>query len=320
MTIRTNQISTWVFVTGVIRSGTTFLGKILSFPANVDYIHEPFHGGYTLPDKRVLLPRYVRPGDSSQAVRRFKADVQKLYQYRIGMRTSSYDGDPWHRKVLKSLVGSRGPFYLRLAKLNPFHRAAIIKDPIGKMAAGFLYREFNTTPVILIRHPVSLAASLQRLNWWPEVHEFAVQPTLVEDFFADERDFLRRDWPNRMMESMAHWRATYKVLLSQAQTHGDWEVITHEALSAAPIETTQKLYSALGLPWHTSYEDKLHALTGGDNAATARAGRVQDFKRDSAGIFQMRRDSIPIGQRREIFDIVQDVALQVYSRESFAID
>jgi len=243
-----------------------------------------------------------------------------LYNYNIGIRAARYDGDPWYRKTIKSVFGSRGPVYLRLAKFNPFHQAVIIKDPIGKMVTEFLYREFDTTPVIIIRHPVSLAASLNRLGWWPEMQEFAVQPNLVEDYFEYESDFLTREWPNRMLESMAHWRATYKVLLQQADKYLDWQVITHEKLCEQPVAVVRQLYQNLDLPWADSYADKLRQLTSGSNSAEARKGRVQDFHRDSSNIFELRRDSIPKEQRRKIFEIVKDVALQIYDRESFAID
>jgi hypothetical protein len=38
-----DKIDNWIFVTGVPRSGTTFAGKILSLPLEVDYTHEPFN-------------------------------------------------------------------------------------------------------------------------------------------------------------------------------------------------------------------------------------------------------------------------------------
>jgi len=315
-----DQINNWIFVTGVIRSGTTFLGKILSIPLEIDYIHEPFHGGYTLPDRRFLLPHYVRPNDLSEAAQRYREQVAHLYRYNIAMRTSHHPDDAWYRTAIKTLVGSRGPYYLRLAKWNPFHQAAVVKDPIGKMVAGFLHREFDTTPVIIVRHPVSLAASLARLEWWPEVREFAVQEDLIADYFADEPDFLFRSWPNRMLEAMAHWRVTYKVLLRQAAQYPDWQVVTHEELSKRPIEVARHLYNALDLPWSDAVARTIRKLTSGSNSATVRPGRVQDFKRDSASIFQLRRDSVPIEQRRQIFEVVKDVALDLYSLDSFAIE
>lgn len=318
--IRTDRISQWMLVTGVIRSGTTILGKVLSFPIEVDYLHEPFHGGYTLEDRRALLPRYVRPGDSSDTAEAYRSRVASLYDYDIGAWTTYYDGDPWYRTAAKTLAGSRRPLYLRLAKMNPFHRAAVIKDPFGKMVAELLYREFDTTPVIVVRHPVALAASLRRLGWWPEVHEFAVQPDLVEDYFDDERDFLEKSWPNRMLESMAHWRATYKILLTQAGRYENWHVVRHEDFCAQPVAVARKLYDALDLPWSDRYAGKLRSLTGASNSAGARDGHVQDFQRDTSSLFEMRRDSIPVEERRQIFEVVGDVALDLYSRDSFALD
>jgi hypothetical protein len=34
----------------------------------------------------------------------------------------------------------------------------------------------------------------------------------------------------------------------------------------------------------------------------------------------MRRDSLSLEERKAIFEVVEDVALQIYTRESFAID
>jgi len=319
VTIRTDQITNWILVTGVIRSGTTILGKVLSFPLEVDYLHEPFHGGYTLNDRRVLLPRYVHPDDTSPEAEAYRDHVAHLYRYEIGAWTTHYDGDPWYREAAKRLVGSRRPFYLRLAKLNPFHQTALIKDPFAKILAEFLYQEFDTVPVILVRHPVSLAASLRRLDWWPEMHEFAVQPDLVDDFFADEPEFLQRSWPNRMLESMAHWRATYKILLTQAERHPDWQIVRHEDFCENPVEVTRSLYDALDLPWGSRYARKLRSLTGASNTAQAQNDHVQDFQRNSSNLFELRRDAVPLEQRRRIFNVVKDVALQLYSRESFAL-
>jgi hypothetical protein len=44
-----------------------------------------------------------------------------------------------------------------------------------------------------------------------------------------------------------------------------------------------------------------------------------DLRRDSAQIFETRRNAIAPEQRRALFEIVKDVALKLYSRESFAI-
>jgi hypothetical protein len=45
-----------------------------------------------------------------------------------------------------------------------------------------------------------------------------------------------------------------------------------------------------------------------------------DLSRNSADIFEMRRDSLSLAERQAIFKVVEDVALELYPRESFAID
>jgi hypothetical protein len=313
------KIENWIAVTGVIRSGTTFVGKVLSLPLSVDYIHEPFNGGWSLPEERPFRPRYVRPGRDGEATRAYREHLAHLFRYDFALNSILHDGDPWHKWVAKRLVGSRGPFYLRLAKLNPFHRAAVIKDPTCRLVTEYLYRTFDVTPVIVVRHPASLAASLRRMGWWPGLEEFARQPDLVEDFFAGEEDFLHRDWPSPLMEAMAHWRASYKMLLAQADRYPDWQVVTHEELCRRPVTVFQRLYEALSLPWSSSVARRIRRLTEGASARP-RNGQGMDLRRDSAQIFETRRDAIAPEQRRALFEIVKGVALQRYSRESFAID
>lgn len=316
----TDAIDTWIAVTGVIRSGTTFAGTVLSLPLEVDYLHEPFNGGYSLPDSRPFRPRYVRPEADDADARAYRAQLAKLLSYDFALPTTHNPKDSLFWKAAKTAVGSRGPFYLRLAKLNPFHRAAVLKDPTCKLAAEYLYRTFGITPVILIRHPASLAASLKRVGWWPGVREFAEQPDLVEDYFPDERDFLTREWESPLLKSAAHWRAAYKVLLTQAAKYPDWHVITHEALSARPLPIFEHLYDAFGLPWSAAVEHKIRALTQGHGSAEALRGKVMDLQRNSSEIFALRRNSLSVEERRAIFEIVKDVALQVYSEDSFALD
>jgi hypothetical protein len=236
------------------------------------------------------------------------------------MRSARYDGDPTVRALTKKVVGSRGPFFLRLAKVNPFHRAAVIKDPMAGLTTGFLNREFGVRPVVIVRHPVSLAASLRRLGWFPELYDFQLQPDLIDDFLQEENDILDRTWANRLLESMAHWRLLHRVLLDQASRNGGWIVITHEELSAEPLTVFRRLYRDLDLPWSAFVANKIQSLTQQNGKIHAQNGRVQDFQRDSARIFEARRNEIPVDLRRTIFEITFDVACDLYPRKSFVLD
>jgi len=314
-----NNIKNWIFVTGVIRSGSTFVGKVLSLPLQVDYIHEPFNPICGMPGMKNFY-RYIRPSLETREVQHYHELAKSIFDYKLTLRNPTSSKDSWSRKVVKKLVGGRGRFYLRLAKLNPFHQTAIIKDPTGNLLTEYLHVHFGVKPIIVIKHPLSFIASLKRVNWWPQPSEIMDQPHLIEDYFSQELEFVERKYPNQFIGSAAYWRATYKVLLQQASQYPSWQVLTIEELSQNPIPTFHMLYHNLDLPWSDRLKKNIIALTQGHGSAQARPGIVQDLQRNSADIFKHHRDSLSLTERREIFEMTQDIALQVYSRESFAID
>ncbi len=307
-------IEKWIFVTGAPRSGTTFVGRILSAPLSVDYIHEPFNPDCGMPgfETRFL---YLRP--ASSAAHRYAPLFDRLFRYDFRLRTGLYPNDSVLRRTIKRVVGSRGPFYLRIAKWNPFHRAAVIKDPIGCLLTEYLASEYGVRPLVMVRHPVAFVASALRLGWRLEPARLAKQPELVRDHFDHEPDFLAREWGDPVESAAALWRALNKVLLAQARTHPEWTVVTHERLSRAPQEEFRRLFSEFDLRWTNRMARLVERRTGGSRVEAA-SGRVQDFRRDSARIFELRRDMLSPPQRRRVLDITGDVALALYPEESFA--
>ena len=317
--LRKNKIQNWIFVTGAIRSGTTFVGMVLSLPREVDYIHEPFNPQCGIPGMNRWYP-YVRSSLETEEMQGFHTLTQSIFTYDLTLRKNIPRNDPPLRKLTKQLIGSRGPFYLRLAKSNPWHNAAVIKDPIGNLLSEYLHTHFGVKPVIIVKHPVSFIASLKRVNWWPHLGEINDQLHLIEDYFSDELEWISQDFSDPIKAASAYWRAVHKVLFKQVSQYPNWQLITHEELSQYPVETFQYLYKELNLPWSHRIQSKIVKQTQGNKSVNARKGVVQDFKRNSANIFKIRRDSLPIEERRVIFEIVKDVALQLYPIESFAVD
>lgn len=319
MKLAISNIKNWIFVTGVIRSGTTFVGMVLSLPLEVDYIHEPFNPQCGLPGMSRWYP-YIRPNLDSKEMKRYHSLTQKIFSYDFTLRNKIPESDPWLRKATKRIIGSRGPFYLRLAKPNIFHRAAVIKDPTANLLSEYLHLNFGVKPVILIKHPLSFIASLKRVSWWPQISEINDQPHLVEDYFADKPEFLCNDFSDPILGAAAYWRAVHQVLLTQATKYPSWQLVTHEDISQNPVSVFKHLYDALELPWSKKVEIKILKQTQSCSSPQARKGRVQDFNRNSSEIFRTSRDSLSLTERIKIFDIVEDVALKIYTRESFSID
>jgi hypothetical protein len=283
------KIKNWIYVTGAPRSSTTFVGKILTVPFKVDYIHEPTSPvmGMQGMDRRFL---YIKPGS------------------------------PVLKKNIKRIVGSRGPFYLRLAKMNLFHKAAVIKDPDGCLLTEYLVSKYGVKPVILIRHPVTFVASVLRIPWELDLIPIRAQKDVVEEYFSDDKEFINRKFAGGLEGAAALWRALNKIILVQLERNEDWHFITHESLCMKPLEHFRKLYDAFDLPWSNRIKRIIIKHTSPRNKVEASEDRVQDFKRHSAKLFEHRLRMIAKDQRRKIFEITKDVAIKIYSEESFSLD
>lgn len=307
----------WVYVTGAPRSGTTFVGTILSTPWSVDYIHEPFNPDCGMPgiERRFL---YLRPSEPAPVV--YDEAIQSLFSYRLRLRTGIYAEDPPWKRIVKGIVGSRGPFHLRFAKHNAFRKAIVVKDPIGCMLTEHLASRAPIRPVILIRHPVAFVASMLRLGWAADLEALTSQPALVEDFFARERGRFEVPPDDPVSVSAVLWWALNRVLLRQAARHPGWIVVTHERISADPLTELRRLFRDLGLPWSSRVERRIRKRTARSNSAEARRGHTQDFSRDSRSLFEHRARSLSVGARRTVFELTADVARDLYEVKSFGLD
>lgn len=317
--IATNKINNWIFVTGLIRSGTTFVGTTLSIPKEVDYIHEPFNPQCGIPGINQWYP-YIQPDLPTEDMNQYHEKVKKIFTYNFELKNHIPKEDPWVRRNIKRIIGSRGPFNLRLAKINPFHKNAIIKDPTGVLLTEYLYINFKVKPVIIIKHPTSFIASLKRVGWWKTPHEISNLSCLTENYFSDFLDIFEKTHSNPIVESTKYWCVVHKTLLEQARKYPDWQVIKHEELSKDPVQIFKALYTKLDLPWSKAIEKKIVTQTQGNRSAKAQKGRVQDFRRNSADIFKASQQSLTIEERQKIFEVFQSMTPDIYHRDSFAID
>ncbi len=310
----------WIFVTGAPRSGTTFAGKILSTPLAVDYIHEPFNPACGLPGMNTRYA-YVRPGTEEE--RDLRRLVSRMLAYDFRLTTAFYERDTLLKRLAKSAVGSRGPYYLRLARLNPLSRYAVVKDPVGCLLTGWLTREFGFRSVVLLRHPIAFVASTRRLGWNLREHLDALiaQPDLLDDWFGPElQELLGRRWSTHAERGAVLWRALNAVLLRQAAEQDDIMVLRHEDLSARPVPAFRSLYERLDLPWSPRVERRVRRLTEAGNRVEAGKGRVQDFVRDSAGLLDLRLGQVEADERTRIWELTRDVAEPHYPQETFMVE
>lgn len=304
----------WIFVTGAPRSGTSFVGSILSWPWSVDQIFEPTDPvvGMAGIDRRYI---YLRPHARDD---RYARLLNCIFEYDIAYRCPPpAPGDSWITRGRKRLLGPRGAFHLRLARLNPFHECAVIKDPDGCLLTEYLAVNYGVRPVICVRHPTAFVASYLHHGFPWDLPELAGQPALIEDYFHGDASMFDVDPDDRVAGAAVLWLALNRVLLEQRDRHPDWLVVVHEELCRAPVATFHTLFDQLDLPWSARVERAIRRQTGAHNKAEATSW--QDHHRDSAALFELRRAMLTPAERERVLEITGEVALRIYPEESFGL-
>lgn len=312
------KVDNWILVTGAPRSGTTFVGDILACPLSVDYFHEPFNPECGI---REVKSRYVYMKKDNIDLE-LDAGIKRIFDYTLKLRTAYYRNDSNLRKLVKTITGSRGPVFLRLAKANVLRSACVIKDPIACLMTEYLNTSYGVRPLVILRHPVGFVASVLRLGWDTELdlRHLSNQKDLVDEYFQGDEAFLDRKYETRLEQAAAMWRALNKVLQMQISRHSEWMIVRHEDLSSNPIDRFKTIFHHFDLPFTQRVQSKILRHTSSTNGVESKKSNVQTLARNSASIFEFRKAMLTASERRIVFSITQDVALNYYDEASFDLE
>ena len=316
--MKIENVTNWIFITGLPRSGTTFLGEILSLSSKVDYLHEPFNpviGIDKLISKNVYLPLGLQ-NENSQ----FYFDIiNNLKNYNVKFKPGRNDYDNFIKKMIKKVIGGRGELYLKQAKSNFLREAVIIKDPTSYFMTEFLANYFSFKPVIILKHPLSFVASWKNLNWEPDLSLIYDQADLIKDYLSDDYELMKRKNLDAIQKISILWRVAHKVIFNWAKKYKKWIIVKHEDISNNPINEFYKLYETLELTWSKNIENKINKYTNSKNPINININKTTGSIRNSKAIFNERIQSLSLIEREKVFNIVKDVCLEYYNRNSFKL-
>ncbi|MFI7452651.1 sulfotransferase [Nonomuraea sp. NPDC049714] len=253
-----------VLVTGLPRSGTSWVGKMLAAGGELIYVNEPLNPQH--PPGRcpgVLRAQvrhrfqYICDDNSPTWLPAFRDTVALRYRWAAELRAnrSPYD--------LARMLRYGGAFTLgRLAG-----RRALLDDPFAVLSAGWFAERLGCRVIALVRDPVSFVASWQRLGWTVYFHELLEQPLLVRDHPQVLRLRVLVGSQDRVAKAAALWRVTREIL---ARTSGIL-VTSYDDLAADPRTGFKRLYEYAGLTWTPAAEERVM------EACTAPGGRDRGF-------------------------------------------
>jgi hypothetical protein len=151
-----------IVVTGMHRSGTTLLGRILSLYPGLHVIHEPLNREFGMRGVRHVYPCDMRDEQGAFYI----GLLDRLLEGHAGyVRRASRE--PWPKAAVRAVIGGRTGFDMalyRIRKVLSPSLTPVFKDPFAVLLSRSLI-ERQGRVIVLMRHPAATWLSVKRMGW-----------------------------------------------------------------------------------------------------------------------------------------------------------
>ena len=217
-----------VLVTGMPRSGTTWLARLLAHtPRAAMTGREPMNphpGQYALARTLSGWTELDRPS------RRQARALRLAYSGRTPWVFGKYGSRQW-------------------AAAAPWSRI-IVKDPFALLSVPAVARITGARAVVVFRHPAAALVSYRRMNWQPnldEVRAVQLEHRRVHGG-AQQAPLVPRPGEVGQAESIARfWSALHEIALDHADETPELVIVSHEELATGGPPAARALFDRLGL-------------------------------------------------------------------------
>ncbi len=304
-----------ILVTGGNRTGTTWVGKMLSLAEETFFVWEPFNQEYPLPILGHPLKHHYRmilPEETGRVRRFIKA---KAFSELI----CSVKGGHTLKKKAAKLHG----LFTAVFNYSSGKTAPLFKDPIALMSAEWMETEFQAQVVVMVRHPGAYVNSIKRLDWATNMEEFAQQPQLMATLPESLQKEIHRRIASRkkptgyvLEEAALCWKVFYQVVNQYSKKHPDWILVRHEDLSLNYHEEFKKLYASLGLTWTGSIQEKIEQSCSPRNKIVQ--GEICHASRqNSAAVTRVWKTALSKAEQTTVRRITEPVSQYFYDNSSW---
>jgi hypothetical protein len=256
-----------ILVTGMPRSGTTWVGRVLCAGNGAGYLDEPFNLATSPGTIRVPVDHwypYVTAENEGEIVGALEPLLRFEYPLGRELRRCRRYIELLHTvKMWRSFVRGRG-------------RRPLVKEPHAVFSAEWFARRLASDVVVTVRHPAAVVSSWKRLDWSFDFANLLGQAALVRDVLGPFRSDMERALEpcHDLVDRVALlWHVVYRTVAGYRERFPAFHIVRQEDLSREPMEGYRALYEALGLPLTREAEN---AIAAASSAANPKETSVED--------------------------------------------
>ncbi|MBZ0264520.1 sulfotransferase [bacterium] len=315
-----------ILVTGAHRSGTTWIGKILSEAEGVEYVHEPLnvnlhkHRPGTFARRAKYWYTYICDANDRGYEQAFRDIVNFRFHPVRGLKELGLENpaggnySPAEMKFINE--------YIRYANAHFRKDRALLKDPFAVFSIPWFDEKLSADIVVTIRHPAGFVSSLKRLGWRFDLNDFLKQPLLIRDHLSKFSGELENavhaspQMPDIQVNALT-WKCIYAVVAKYQRENPHWHFVRQEDFARNPVHRFKELFYRLNLPFTAIIEKSIIRSSSRENPLEASKNNPYETNVDSQATiksWRKRLDSEEIGM---IFDVTRGVAEEFYSEDDW---
>lgn len=298
-------------VCGLHRSGTTYVGNILSRNSSMAVVHEPCNPDWGVKGIKIWYPFF----EATELPDKDTTELfEKILSFQCGWNHQPPRKLKWNSHLFYKLCGGwQGLIWKQLRTQKFFNSLPpniCWKDPFVTFALGHLLSTYDAQAVCMVRHPGALWYSNRKLDWPFDIQRLTRQNQLIEKYGAD---IPAKYWKSATSNSPASiailWKIMARLISSQAKSNPSLIAIRHEDLCTQTLNITEKICNHLNIPLEDKMTQFIKETTSGKETEASK-GVVHSFNRDSKKIINSWRNKLP--EEEEIF--IQEIIGEDFER------
>ena len=311
-----NKLKNSIFISGMHRSGTSWVSEILSTA-----------GRYVVKDEEIFLPNYPSQNKPIKIWYEYihSKNEKKYIQYIENALSNKYHlihEFPFQESISQKIK----VFYLKtnsiLRKSSYDSTPLILVEPLGLLSSDWFSKTYKCKMLIIIRHPAAIISSLKLNNIRYNFN--GSNSLLVQDEFVnnnihnlvkDNKNFPKSD--DIIGQGILMWKILYSYLQKLQKSNKDWIFVKHEDLSIDPMNEFQLLFKKLGFPFRNMTINKINKLSSTDNSNYLLPGQRDNNKRNSKELIYRWHEILSKDEVSRIREKVSSISNIWYDEKSW---